>query len=133
MMPCTQPTVSQLPDVIQPDWPISQPEYIPTVPPSNGSSATNPLTPQLFPNEPQFNVPSNPLLPPGYQEVLTYSQLQYLNGFLRTQIGNYCQVTVMVGTNNSIERAGILLAVGINYILLMDPDSNEILTVDFTT
>ena len=126
------PSTSQLPDTVQPDWPITQPDYISTTPPSGGvSNPNNPQAPQLFPNDPMFNVPPNPLLPPGYQEVLSYSQLQYLNGFLRTQIGNYCQVTVLVGTNNAIERSGVLLAVGINYILLLDVDTNEVLTVDF--
>ena len=105
--------ISQLPDTVQPDWPDS------------------PQTPQIFPNEPMFNVPPNPLLPPGYQEILSYSNLQYLNGFLRTQIGNFCQVTVMIGTNNTTERSGILIAVGINYLLLMSEDSSEIETVDF--
>lgn len=125
------PTTSQLPDTVQSDWPITQPDYIPSPPPADPMAPLNPQTPQLFPNEPMFNVPPNPLLPPGYQEILSYSNLQYLNGFLRTQIGNFCQVTVMIGTNNTTERSGILLAVGINYLLLMSEDSNEIETVDF--
>ncbi|MBO5666699.1 MAG: hypothetical protein J6S45_04565 [Firmicutes bacterium] len=122
---------SQLPDTVQSDWPITQPEYLPMPPAGDPMVPSNPQTPQLFPNEPMFNVPPNPLLPPGYQEVLSYSNLQYLNGFMRTQIGNYCQVTVMIGTSNTTERSGILLAVGINYLLLMSEDSNEIETVDF--
>ena len=125
------PTISQLPDTVQSDWPITQPDYLPSPPMGDSVVPVNPQTPQLFPNEPMFNVPPNPLLPPGYQEVLSYSNLQYLNGFLRTQIGNFCQVTIMIGTNNTTERSGILLAVGINYILLMSEDSNEIETVDF--
>jgi len=131
-MKCTSPVTSQLPDTVGSDWPITQPDYIPMPPASDGPTApASPQTPQLFPNEPMFNVPPNPLLPPGYQEVLSYSNLQYLNGFLRTQIGNYCHVTIMVGTNNTTERSGILLAVGINYILLMSEDSREIETLDF--
>ncbi|MBR2000786.1 MAG: hypothetical protein IJ994_00615 [Firmicutes bacterium] len=125
------PIISQLPDTVQSDWPITQPDYLPSPPMGDSVVPVNPQTPQLFPNEPMFNVPPNPLLPPGYQEVLSYSNLQYLNGFLRTQIGNFCQVTIMIGTNNTTERSGILLAVGINYILLMSEDSNEIETVDF--
>ena len=126
------PVTSQLPDTVQSNWPITQPDYVSATPPSGGViNPNNPQMPQLFPNEPMLNVPPNPLLPPGYQEVLSYSNLQYLNGFLRTQIGNYCQVTVMLGTDNVVERAGILLAVGINYILLMDDNNNEVLTVDF--
>ena len=104
-------TTSQLPDTVQSDWPITQPDYIASPPMADPLVPASPQTPQLFPNEPMFNVPPNPLLPPGYQEVLSYSNLQYLNGFLRTQIGNFCQVTVMIGTNNTTERSGILLAV----------------------
>ena len=125
------PATSQLPDTVQSDWPITQPEYIPNPDFDMDANPTNPQVPQLFPSEPLFSVPPNPLLPPGYQEILNYYNLQYLNGFLRTQIGNFCEVTLIIGTNNTLEHSGILVAVGINYILLLDPRTNDILTCDF--
>ncbi len=127
------PTTSQLPDTAMPNWPISQPEQIatPTAPVAPNVPGTSPLLPQIFPEEPMFNVPNNPLLPPEFQEVLSYSSIQYLNGFLRTQIGNYCEVTLLVGSNDTETRSGELLAVGINYILLLDTKSGDILACDF--
>ena len=53
--------------------------------PSTGGSSVQPEG--VLPNAPEFQVPNNPLLPPGYQEVINYENLQYMNGFLRTQIG----------------------------------------------
>lgn len=125
------PSTSQLPDTVQTDWPITQPDYISNPDFDISENPANPQLPQLFPNEPVFNVPPNPLLPPGYQEVLSYSNLQYLNGFLRTQIGNYCEVTLLIGSDSTVEHSGVLVAVGINYILLLDPRTNDILTCDF--
>lgn len=125
------PAVSHLPDTVQNDWPITRPDHIVNPSFDFSENPLNPQIPQLFPNEPMFNVPANPLLPPGYQEVLSYSNLQYLNGFLRTQIGNFCEVTMVIGTNNTLERSGVLIAVGINYILLLDPRTNDVLTCDF--
>lgn len=78
----------------------------------------------LFPDAPSFTVPSNPLLPPGYRETLTYSSLQYLNGFYRTQIGRYVRVDYQT-TSNTIESVlGFLTGVGINYLLLQDSIGN---------
>ena len=50
------------------------------------------VTTNVTPGAPSFQVPSNPLLPPGYQETLDYASLQYVNGFYRTQIGRYVRV-----------------------------------------
>lgn len=53
--------------------------------------------------------------------------LQYLNGFLRTQLGRTVTVEYLVGANTLVDRTGVLLAVGANYILI-----NEIQTDDIT-
>lgn len=124
-----KPTVSQLPDTALPSWPINRPEQV--APSTPVTPNDNPLLPQIFPEEPLFTVPQNPLLPPEYQEVLSYSSLQYLNGFLRTQIGNYCELTFLVGSDSTVTKSGILVAVGINYVLLLDQRDNEITACDF--
>lgn len=146
-----------LPDTITPTTPMNPVMPVPTTPaaptggtnpnpspsttpgltpptttrPSGPTAPGNPLMPEVIPNAPLFTVPTNPLLPPEYQEVLSYDSLQYLNGFLRTQIGRYCDVQFLVGSNTTETRSGMLIGVGINYILLQDPESKEVIACDF--
>ena len=42
----------------------------------------------------------------------------YTPGFLRTQIGKLMRVEFLIGTNNLVDRIGILSEVGASYILL---------------
>lgn len=57
--------------------------------------------------------------------------LQYINGFLRTQVGRPVQVDFLVGTNSIVTRSGILLAVGANFILINETETDDILACDF--
>jgi len=90
------------------------------------------LMPIVTPEPPHFSVPSNPLLPPQYKEILSYENLQYMNGFLRTQIGKECMVVSALGASgNVVSRIGYLIGVGINYLLLQDGCSESIMAIDF--
>lgn len=96
----------------------------------------NPFLPEVFPdleNLPYFEVPANPLLPDGYQEYLDYNSVQYLNGFLRTQIGKIAEVEFLIGSNNMVTHTGRLIAVGVNFLILQELNSNSILTCDYYT
>ena len=57
--------------------------------------------------------------------------LQDMNGFLRTQVGRPVQVDFLVGTNSIVTRSGILLAVGANFILINETETDDILACDF--
>ncbi len=94
-----------------------------------GSSAVIP--PPVLPEAPQFPVPPNPLLPPGYQEFISYENLQYLNGFLRTQIGKYVRIEQLIGSNLLEDRYGYLIGVGINYVLLQELDTGNVSALDY--
>lgn len=85
----------------------------------------------VLPENPQFQVPANPLLPPGYQEVLNYENLQYMNGFLRTQIGKYLRVEQLVTSSQIEDRFGYLVGVGLNYILLQQAGTGNISAIDY--
>ena len=85
----------------------------------------------ILPENPQFQVPANPLLPPGYQEILSYENLQYMNGFLRTQIGKYLRVEQLVTSSQIEDRFGYLVGVGLNYILLQQAGTGNISAVDY--
>ena len=80
---------------------------------------------------PSFNVPSHPMVPPEYEQTIDYDSIQYMNGFLRTQIGRYVRVEQLIGSENTEERFGFLVGVGNNYLLLQDISDGNILVVDF--
>lgn len=86
--------------------------------------------PELIPDTPTFKVPANPLLPPGYQEILDYNAVQYVNGFYRTQIGRYVRVEQLMGSNTLDTQEGFLIGVGINYILLQEAPTGNVQVID---
>ena len=57
--------------------------------------------------------------------------IQYLNGFIRSQVGRRVHVEFLIGTNNIVEKDGYLVAVGANFILLNPLDTTDILACDF--
>lgn len=75
--------------------------------------------------------PLQPITPSTQPPPITGESLQYLNGFMRTQIGRIVQVQFLVGTNTIIDRMGVLLAVGANYILINELQTDDILACDF--
>lgn len=110
---------------------------MPSAPGSPNLGTPVPLYPQLpstlpaTSESPSISVPSNPLLPPELRQKLDYESLQYMNGFLRTQIGKYVEVEFLIGTSNRVMRTGRLIGVGINYILLLDVETQDIISCDF--
>lgn len=80
---------------------------------------------------PSFNVPSHPMVPPEYEQTIDYDSIQYMNGFLRTQIGRYVRVEQLIGSGDTEDRFGFLVGVGNNYLLLQDISNGNILVVDF--
>ena len=83
---------------------------------AGGNAAPNPLAPITSTTQP----------PP-----ISGDSLQYLNGFMRTQIGRTVVVEFLIGANTLVDRTGILLAVGANYILLNETETDDILACDF--
>ena len=62
---------------------------------------------------------------------ITAESIQYLNGFLRTQIGRRVEIQMLVGTDNLVTKEGYLLGVGANYILINEIGTSDITTCDF--
>lgn len=107
-----------------PTIPLPSPEPEQTLP-------ISPLPPKVLPVSPNITVPANPLLPPDYATTLDYESLQYLNGYLRTQIGKYVEVEFLVGSTNIAVKYGKLTGVGLNYILIEDPTTRDVSACDF--
>lgn len=62
---------------------------------------------------------------------ITPESIQYLNGYIRTQIGRRLTIDFLIGTNNIVSKTGYLLGVAQNYILINELDTNDITTCDF--
>lgn len=62
---------------------------------------------------------------------ITAESIQYLNGFIRTQIGRRVEVEFLIGSNSTAVKEGYLLGVGANYILLNESYTNDLLACDF--
>ena len=62
---------------------------------------------------------------------VTSESIQFLNGFIRTQIGRRVHVDFLVGSNTMTSKEGFLLGVGANYILINEIDTNDITACDF--
>lgn len=101
-----------------------------TMPGGGGNFGQSGTYPMIIPNSPTFTVPANPLLPEGYNEILDYNSIQYLNGIFRTQIGRYVRVEMLIGSSNIEEYEGFLIGVGINYVILQDYSTKNIRIID---
>lgn len=62
---------------------------------------------------------------------ITPESIQFLNGFIRTQIGRRAQIQFLVGSTDIVEKDGFILGVGSNYILINEIGSNDITACDF--
>lgn len=62
---------------------------------------------------------------------VTRESIQYLNGFIRTQIGRRVTIDFLIGSNTIESKSGYLLAVAANYILLNELDTNDVTACDF--
>jgi hypothetical protein len=64
---------------------------------------------------------------------VTTQSLQYINGFLRTQIGKKVTVDFLIGTSTLVDKTGTLLGVGANFILINEIETDDLLICDFYT
>ena len=78
-----------------------------------------------------FAQDTTPIVPWNQPMPVTTESLQYMNGFIRTQIGRRVRVEFLIGTNTLTDRTGTLLAVGANYILLNEAETDDIVLCDF--
>ena len=82
-------------------------------------------------NLPAGETENSPLTDLNQPMPMTAESLQYLNGFIRTQIGRRVQVQFLIGTNTITDRTGTLVGVGANYILLNEVETDDLLACDF--
>ncbi|MBC2399206.1 hypothetical protein HGG79_15705 [Clostridium tetanomorphum] len=105
--------------------------------PSNVTpSPTNiPITP-ITPGP--INIPATPLTPgstgaPDFElepGPPVKRDTNYTQGWLTTQIGKYIKIEFLIGTNMLIDREGVLMEVGISYIVIRESGTNDLLMCD---
>lgn len=64
-------------------------------------------------------------------QALSLTSTEYMNGYLRTQIGKMVRVEFLIGTGTLIDRTGTLLSVGANFITIRQVQTNDIVVCDF--
>lgn len=131
--------VSQMPEsslndaLMQPDpnqmfSPITQQDIEQTPTPANTLPSAATLSPTV-----EADIASNPGIITDFSNPypVTSESIQFLNGFIRTQIGRRVSIDFLVGSNSMVTKSGYLLGVATNYILINELDSNDITACDF--
>lgn len=118
-----------------------QPQFSQT--PEMGTSFGYPMAPTAYPMQqmggqmPQMlsqtmQVPMTGAAPVDYDMLPTTPVLdiQYTQGYLKTQIGKKIKVEFLIGTNMLIDREGTLMDVGISYIIIREVETDDLLLCD---
>ncbi len=123
LMPMTQPVTPPRQDLLS---------QLPTGIPQGPGLGTAPIAQQRI-RQQAAATPQDiePIVPWDQPMPVTTESLMYMNGFMRTQIGRRVTVEFLIGTNTLVDKTGTLLAVGANYILINEIESDDILLCDF--
>ena len=68
--------------------------------------------------------------PPGEQPVSVLNSINYIPGYLRTQIGRRVKVEFLLGTGMLVDREGTLRQVGTSYIIIQEAETDDLLLCD---
>lgn len=83
---------------------------------------------QLFAQTPSVPESEEPfVVAPGSPTMLG---TEYVQGFLRTQIGKRVKIEFLFGANSLVDRTGTLLEVGIDYVTIRETETDDLLNCD---
>lgn len=87
---------------------------------------TSPVMPPRggMPRRPLEPAPVEPSVPP------VLADTGYIQGYLTTIIGRYIKVEFILGTNMLIDREGTLVSVGIDHIVIKEPETDDLVVAD---
>lgn len=113
---------------MQTQYNINQPGTIPQgqgIPAGAGIATTEGLQqqgagPSAVPNATFSQAPGSPV----------YQGVEYIQGYLRTLVGRYVKIDFLVGTNSLVDREGILIEVGVSYVVLRESQTDDNLMCD---
>jgi hypothetical protein len=69
--------------------------------------------------------------PVNPEEEPTLKNINFTQAYLRTQIGKKVKIDFLIGTNLFIDKEGILLEVGVSYVVIRETTSNAKVMCDF--
>lgn len=116
-IPVKQITQTQsIPGQSMPSQPIQR-QPLPTQPMQNQPIPSQPMTTDFPVNVTQ--TPGMPVFDP-----------EFTQGYLRKNIGKKVKVEFLIGTNLFIDKEGTLIDVGIDYIILNPPESDDLVLCD---
>ena len=75
----------------------------------------------------------SPVLPPDMEfgeGPPTTTDIGYTPAYLKTQIGKRVKIEFLIGTNLLIDREGILEDVGINYVIIKEAETDDLVLGD---
>jgi len=125
--------------------------------PEMGTTFGYPMAPQTFPIQQQMGaqqmggqqmgqqMPQMPQMPPPTMQMPVTGaapvdfdmlpttpvlDIEYTQGYLKTQIGKRVKVEFLIGTNMLIDREGTLVDVGISYIIINEVETDDLLLCD---
>lgn len=103
--------------------PMQQPIYQPMQQPIH-----QPI-PQM---ENQMQLPVTGAAPVDFETlpVTPVLDVEYTQGYLKTQIGQRIKVEFLIGTNMLVDREGTLVDVGISYIIIREVETDDLLLCD---
>ena len=107
---------------------------MPTTPtmPGMPTSPMYPTTP-MYPYQQQGPMGMQPVTGPdfGFEEgPPTLTDIGYTPAFLKTQIGRRVKIEFLIGTSMLVDREGTLMNVGINYVIIQESESDDLLLCD---
>jgi len=91
-----------------------------------------PLQPQAQPMMPQNGAQQRTSIMASGRGVRNsaLSDINFTQGFLQTQIGRYVKVEFLIGVNMLVDREGILVRVGTDYIIIQESETDDYLLCD---
>jgi hypothetical protein len=106
----------------------------PNVPPSPMPPYTPEPMPMPVPPYMPEPMPAPPTtIPPDFEYepgAPVETDVSYTQGYLKTQIGRYVKIEFLIGTNMLIDREGTLVDVGISYVILREPETDDLVLCD---
>lgn len=117
--------------------PMGTPDLVKAVQPLSPTGVQGTLTQPSGSMLPPGSYATCDMVPMGEQDMTSVqsrcgrvSDLGYIQGFLRTQIGRHVKIEFVIGTNMFIDREGYLVDVGIDYLIINETNTDDYLLCD---
>ena len=88
-------------------------------------------SPYVNPNEPHSTANRDQAVMWEQPMPLSVENMEYMNTFLRTQVGRRVTVEFLIGSSSIVVKTGLLVYVGANYIILNEIETDDALVCDF--